>query len=80
MSNADVYAIFELLKESTWIESLDVYGYTTFHKDLVPELVATLPESTWAENLPYYKPDIENEGLKFLTVPEMKKILEQSTD
>lgn len=74
-SVADVYAIFERLKESTWIESLDKYGYPQVTVDQIPEIVSTLSESTWAEKLDIYKPDIVADGLQFISVPEMKRIL-----
>lgn len=41
----DVHAIFEFLKESTWIERLDLYGYV-YSPDLIPELITELAEST----------------------------------
>jgi hypothetical protein len=71
----DIYAIFDLLKESSWIESLDSYGYK-YSKDLIPTLVTELDESTWAEQLEHLKPDITNAGMKYLSIPEMKAIVQ----
>lgn len=49
-SMQNVNAIFELLKESTWIESIDRYGYDTFSMEMIPMLISELFESTWADN------------------------------
>ena len=73
-----VYAIFELLKESTWIESIDRYGYDTFSMDMIPMLISELFDSTWADNLEVYRRDIVEKGcLIYLSVPEMKQIFEK---
>jgi hypothetical protein len=79
-----VFALFNYLKESTWIESLMyTYGYQDFNPSepeyhMLGGILLELHESTWSDDLHLYKPDIEDEGLKFLTVFEMRNIyLEQ---
>jgi hypothetical protein len=78
-----VFAIFDFMQESTWIESLYTYGYQGFNPrspdyNMLGDILFDLHESTWSEQLHIYKPDIEDAGLKFLTILDMKNIyLEQ---
>lgn len=75
-----VFAIFEYLKESTWIETLMyTYGYQEFNPrnpgyNMLGDILIELYESTWSDQLHIYRTDIEDEGLKFLTVLEMRNI------
>jgi len=79
-----VFALFDFMKESTWIETLMyTYGYPDFNPskpehDMLGNVLIELHESTWSDQLYLYRPDIEHAGLKFLTVLEMRNIyLEQ---
>ena len=62
---------------------MDTYGYDQFNPSepdyhMLGDILIDLHESTWSDDLHLYKPDIEDEGLKFLTVFEMRNIyLEQ---
>jgi len=71
----NVNAIFEFLKQSSWIEGLDVYGYNEVTPALIPNIIEELSESSWAESLACFKADIEAAGLVYCTVPEMKQIV-----
>ena len=75
----NVLAVFEYMKESTWIQSLEKYGYPLPMQYEVPaklpEILLDLYESTWAEDLYMYKRDIEEGlGIKFMTVKEMRNV------
>ena len=79
-----VFELFDFMKESTWIETLMyTYGYQDFNPSnpdykMLGDILFELHESTWSDQLNLYKPDIEDAGLKFLTVLDMRNIyLEQ---
>ncbi len=79
-----VFALFDFMKESTWIETLMyTFGYQDFNPSnpdyhMLGEILFELHESSWSDQLHLYQPDIEEVGLKFLTVFDMRNIyLEQ---
>jgi hypothetical protein len=62
----NVRAVFEYLKESTWVQSLE-------EPVKLPEILLELYESTWADELYHYKRDIEEDlGIRFMTVKDMR--------
>jgi hypothetical protein len=75
-----VFELFDFMKESTWIETLMyTYGYQDFNPinpdyKMLGDILFELHESTWSDQLHLYKPDIEDVGLKFLTVLDMRNI------
>jgi hypothetical protein len=75
-----VFALFDFLKESTWIETLMyTYGYQDFNPNkpdyhMLGDILFDLHESTWSDQLYLYRTDIEEVGLKFLTVLDMRNI------
>ena len=78
-----VYAIFEFLKESSWIDSLqDNFGYTQFNRtnprsdpEMLHTILTEMHESSWADNLEDFRRDIEEDlGIAFMSVKEMRNV------
>lgn len=69
-----ISTVFQFMKDSTWIQRLDVFGYPVYSTDIIPTLIMTLDESSWAEELLHYRKDFEDKNIPFYSVPEMKKI------
>lgn len=70
--------IFLFMNESTWMDSLMyTYGYSDFNRwnpsrESIEEVLFDLHESTWADDLWVYKTDIEEAGLPFMSVRDMR--------
>ena len=62
------------MRESSWIETLRyTYGYEDYENNLGLVLLE-MHESSWSDDLHLYRGNIEEEGLQFLTVLEMRNI------
>ena len=72
--------IFLFMNESTWMDSLMyTYGYNDVNRwnpspESIQEVIFDLYESTWSEDLLLYQPDIEEAGLPFMTIREMRNV------
>ena len=72
--------IFLFMNESTWMDSLMyTYGYNDFNRwnpspESIQEVIFDLYESTWSEDLLLYQPDIEEAGLPFMTIRQMRNV------
>jgi hypothetical protein len=77
-----VYAIFEFLNESTWIDFLPDYGFHDFNRrnprsdpEMLHTILTELYESSWADMLDVYQRDIEEDlGIPFMSVKDMRNV------
>jgi hypothetical protein len=78
-----VYAVFEYLNESSWIDFLqDDYGFPQYNRksprsdpDTLHTILTELHGSSWADSLEDYRRDIEEDlGIKFMSVKEMRNV------
>jgi hypothetical protein len=78
-----VYAVFEYLNESSWIDFLqDDYGFPQYRRKnprsdpaTLYTILTELHGSSWADSLEDYRRDIEEDlGIKFMSVNEMRNV------